>query len=237
MLADFIDNQPIDSAFKILILTPSSLTDASLYDEQAVSLDSCKSVGELFDAHPDMNSSGSLGTSHGRLQLALEAIRTADLKDTEEPLSIKKATTTKTTAVATWAERWHQVPRSPLAYQITLTKPPDRRLHPTFLVRQDAAKFSCLNLYTMYLIITGHAFLGSYTQQFFPQHTQEQITCPCAHRRTGPNHKPRAALLPYTRRRSLRASHRMRPPPKPLATICLMPWMTLRHSLPSLLCC
>jgi len=55
MLADFIDNQLIDSAFKMLIFTPSSLTDALPYYERAVSLDCLKSVGELFDAHPDMN--------------------------------------------------------------------------------------------------------------------------------------------------------------------------------------
>ncbi len=31
----------------------------------------------------------------------------------------------------------------------------------------------------MYRIITGHAFVGAYTQRFFPQHTQEQVACPC----------------------------------------------------------
>jgi hypothetical protein len=28
-------------------------------------------------------------------------------------------------------------------------------------------------------IITGHTFVGEYTQRFFPQHTPEQIACPC----------------------------------------------------------
>ena len=31
----------------------------------------------------------------------------------------------------------------------------------------------------MYRIITGHAFIGAYTQRFFPQHTQEQVACIC----------------------------------------------------------
>jgi hypothetical protein len=60
MLADFIDSQPINSAFNILIPTPSSFVvnrvlDASPHEEQAVSLDCLKSIGELFDAHLNMN--------------------------------------------------------------------------------------------------------------------------------------------------------------------------------------
>jgi hypothetical protein len=60
MFADFIDNQPIDSAFNILIPTPSSFAvnrvlDASPHEEQAVSQDCLKSLGELFDAHLNMD--------------------------------------------------------------------------------------------------------------------------------------------------------------------------------------
>jgi hypothetical protein len=76
------------------------------------------------------------------------------------------------------AEWWHQAPRSSLAYKTVLTKPPDGRPHPTFLVRQDTVKFSRLTLCTLYRVITGHAFVGSYTQRFFPQHTPEQVACP-----------------------------------------------------------
>jgi hypothetical protein len=31
----------------------------------------------------------------------------------------------------------------------------------------------------MYRIITGHTFTGAYTQQFYPNHSPEQITCQC----------------------------------------------------------
>jgi hypothetical protein len=41
------------------------------------------------------------------------------------------------------------------------------------------AKFSRLNFSTLYRIITGHAFIGAYTEQFNPQHTPEQVACPC----------------------------------------------------------
>jgi hypothetical protein len=31
----------------------------------------------------------------------------------------------------------------------------------------------------LYRLITGHAFIGAYTQHFFDQHTPEQIACTC----------------------------------------------------------
>ncbi|KAI0278377.1 hypothetical protein BC826DRAFT_927094 [Russula brevipes] len=31
----------------------------------------------------------------------------------------------------------------------------------------------------MYRLITGHAFVGAYTQRFYANHTPEQIACPC----------------------------------------------------------
>ncbi|KAI0278319.1 hypothetical protein BC826DRAFT_927119 [Russula brevipes] len=31
----------------------------------------------------------------------------------------------------------------------------------------------------MYRLITGHAFVGAYTQCFYANHTPEQIACPC----------------------------------------------------------
>jgi hypothetical protein len=192
VLTDFLDSQPIDAHHNILICLPSNFAvrralDASPHEEQAVSIDCLRRIGELFDAHPNTNirllwlprTIPSDGFKKAR-QAALEAIRTAVLRDIEEPHSIKdQKMKTKTAAIAAWAERWHQMPRSSLAYKTALTKPPDGRPHPTFLVRQDAAKFSRLTICTLYRIITGHAFVGSYTQRFFPQHTQEQVACPC----------------------------------------------------------
>src|ERR1019366_2175590 len=94
---------------------------------------------------------------------------------------------TKANAVTAWAERWHQSPRTSLAYQTALTEPPDGRPHPTFLApaaaqapdrtperhtratqgpghpRAKKAKFAHKTYSTLYRMITGHAFTGAYT--------------------------------------------------------------------------
>jgi hypothetical protein len=146
----------------VLIFLPSNFAvnralDASLHEEQAVSIKCLRRIGELLDAHPNMNirllwlprAIPSVGFKRAK-QLALEAICTADLRDVEEPHSIKnQKQKTKQAAIATWLERWHEVPRSSLAYQTALTKPPDGRPHPTFLVRQEAVKFSRLTIQTI----------------------------------------------------------------------------------------
>ena len=44
---------------------------------------------------------------------------------------------------------------------------------------QTTVQFSRLTISTLYRIITGHTFVGKYTQRFFPQHTPEQIAFPC----------------------------------------------------------
>ncbi|KAI0281923.1 hypothetical protein BC826DRAFT_314279 [Russula brevipes] len=44
----------------------------------------------------------------------------------------------------------------------------------------QTAKFSRATICTMYRIITGHAFVGAYTQRVYPNHTPEQIACPCS---------------------------------------------------------
>ena len=144
-------------------------------------------IDELLDIYPNLNirllwlprNIPSVGFKRTK-QLALEAICTAKLKEDDEPHLIKaqKKKTTET-AILMWAEHWHQAPQSSLAYRTALTKPPDGRLYPIFFVWQNTVKFSCLTICTLYRIITRHTFIGSYTQRFFPQHTQEQIACPC----------------------------------------------------------
>ncbi len=84
------------------------------------------------------------------------------------------------------------MPRNSLAYQTALTKPPDGRPHPTFHLGrgtaaseshnqndQTKAKFLRSTHATLYRLATGHAFIGAYTQRFFPQHTPEQVACEC----------------------------------------------------------
>jgi hypothetical protein len=192
VLTDFLTTQPNNPQRNILIFLSSNLAvgrvlDASPHAEQAVSIECLARIGELLDAHPNVNiwllwlprTIPWVGFKRAK-QLAFEAIRTADLRDVKEPHTINgQKKKTRETAIAAWAERWHQAPRSSLAYKIALTRPPDGRPHPTFLARQEAVKFSRLTLCTLYRVITGHAFTGSYMQRFLPQHTREQVACPC----------------------------------------------------------
>jgi hypothetical protein len=76
------------------------------------------------------------------------------------------------------------VPHSSLAYKTVLTKPPDGRPHPAPHVpcrpRSSQVLLLIITLRTLYWVITGHAFIGSYMRRFFPQHTWEQVACPCS---------------------------------------------------------
>ena len=190
VFTDFLESQHDEQ--NVLIFLPSAfavnkVTDTSPHEEQETTIRYLERIGEILETHPHTNirllwlprANPSVGFNRAK-RLALDAIRTANLRVDDEPHSIKEQRKkTKDAAVAAWGERWHQTPRSSLAYKTALTKPPDGRPHPTFLVRQDAAKFSRLTLCTLYRIITGHAFVGAYTQRFFPQHTEEQVACPC----------------------------------------------------------
>ena len=125
-----------------------------------------------------------------RQHLALEAIRTANLSVIKEPQTIKKQKqTTEASVTAKWAERWHQNPRTSMAYKTALAEPPDGRTHHTFQPRatQDVkqrdntptshtqhtrdkvkVKFTRLTHTMLYRFITGHAFTGEFTQRFYP---------------------------------------------------------------------
>jgi hypothetical protein len=81
-------------------------------------------------------------------------------------------------------DKRHRSPHTSKAYRTALTTPPDGKPSHTFHLANSSdeepqAKFSRLTHSTLYRIITGHAFTGEYTQRFFPQHTPEQIACPC----------------------------------------------------------
>jgi len=53
--------------------------------------------------------------------------------------------------------------------------PPSRQPNP----QPAKSAFSHRTISTLYCFITGHAFVGEFTQCFFPQHTPEQIACEC----------------------------------------------------------
>ena len=157
----------------------------SPHEEQAVSIDCLTKIGELTNTHPNLNiqllwlprSIPFVGFRRAK-QLALEAICIAPAGAAEEPCMIKnQKQKTREKAITTWATQWHQAPCTSLAYRTALTKPPDSQAHPVFQNGQNPAKFSRKTFCTLYRIITRHAFIGSYTQQFHLQHTLEQIAC------------------------------------------------------------
>ena len=84
-------------------------------------------------------------------QLALEAIHTAVINEVDEPHSIKnQKAKTEEEVITTWAKQWHQNPYMSLSYSTALSKPPDGKVHPTFLGKKESAEFSQLTLCTMY---------------------------------------------------------------------------------------
>ena len=178
MLTDFLSGQQPDTQLLVLSFITSNfainnILDPSTHDEQADSLDCLNKIGELMDTYSNLKirllwlprKIPFVGFKRAK-QLALEAVHTMPLMPNSEPHTIKNQTKkTKETAIASWAERWHQLPHTSLAYQTVLTKPPDGRHHPTFQKRQNPVKFSRKTICTFYRIITSHAFVGSYMQQ------------------------------------------------------------------------
>jgi ribonuclease HI len=192
LLSDFLSaTHPVNPP-RVVITTPSSFAinkalNPSPHDEQNISLECLTKIGELMDLFPVLNiqllwlprSSPFVGFKRAK-QLALEAIRSAELTPELEPHTIKhQKKKTKEAATASWADRWHKAPRTSLIYRTALTKPPDGRTHPTFKPDQPTVKFSRRTSCTLYRLATGHAFTGDYTRRFFSRHTQEQVACPC----------------------------------------------------------
>jgi hypothetical protein len=207
-VAAFLSARPPPPHTTILVLTSATAAvsralDSSPHEEQGTSIKCMEKIDEILRAHPDADvrlswlpkAAPFIGFKRAK-QLALEAIRTAELVATNEPHTVKKQKDeARAAAVNTWAERWHQMPRTSLAYRTALTRPPDGRPHPTFFVpttkepnrepqgldgpQARKATFSRKTFSTFYRIITGHAFVGAYTQRFFPLHTPDQVACPC----------------------------------------------------------
>ena len=184
----------------ITIMLPSGAAinralDASLHDDQNISIAIMKSLSVILTHHPNTNivflwlprKITFIGFKRVK-QLALEAIRIANLAEIIKPHTINnQKEVTKEVAIAVWGDRWNKLPHTSKAYQIALTSPPDGKSHPTFHITQEqdtlergtTAKFSCLTHSTLYCFIIGHAFTGEYTQHFKPQHTPDQIACHC----------------------------------------------------------
>jgi hypothetical protein len=192
VLADFLSTQQFEVPLKVFIASPSNCTiskalNTNPHHEQSVTIENVEKLGELLTAFPHVNiqllwlprSIPFVGFKRAK-QLALEAIRTADPNPEEEPHTIKhQKQKTKQAAIASWAKRWHESPRTSLAYRTALTRPPDGRTHPIFKPDANAVKSARKYCCTLYRLATGHAFTGEYTQRFYSHHTPEQIACPC----------------------------------------------------------
>jgi hypothetical protein len=199
-LTHFLGNPTTQQANFVTISLPSGAAvnkalDASPHENQEVSISILRKLSTIFDSKPDTKivflwlprKIPFIGFKRAN-QLALEAIRTADLAEIIEPHSInRQKETTRSAAIAAWAVKWHQSPHTSKAYQTALTMPLDGKPHHTFYPthprdkpgERPQAKFSRLTHSTLYRLVTGHAFTGEYTQRFFPQHTLEQIACQC----------------------------------------------------------
>jgi hypothetical protein len=200
VLTHFLGNLATQQSNFITISTPSTSAaskalDASPHEDQNESILVLRKLSDILEAYPDTKivllwlprKAPFVGFRRAK-QLALEAIRTADIADIIEPHTIKsQKKSSKDDAIAAWAKKWHEAPHTSKAYQTALTTPPDGRQHHTFLPtparnapeEEHPVKFSRLTDSTFYRFITGHAFTGEYTQRFFPQHTAEQVACQC----------------------------------------------------------
>jgi ribonuclease HI len=200
-LTTFLDDEPVHRS-KLIIFTLASGTainkalDSSPHENQEESLKILRRLSNLVDTFPNINitlmwlprKAPFIGFRRAK-QLALEAARTADLTNLAEPQSINsQMKSTKDSAVRALTERWHQSPHTSMAYRTALNAPPDGKTHHTFPPKHQAApepgqtttvKFSRLTHSTFYRMVTGHAFVGEYTQRFYPQHTPDQIACQC----------------------------------------------------------
>ena len=106
---------------------------------------------------------------------------------------------TKAEAFREWEKRWHENPRTSLAYRTACVKPPDGRLHPILRIQQKGwtdkpfrskrkgqlhkAKVSRSTTSTLFRFITGHASTGEYTARFLGKKVhplpEELVACPC----------------------------------------------------------
>jgi hypothetical protein len=179
--------------------------------EQERALDHLERIGALLTSYPKISlqlqwlprKAPFIGFRRSK-QLAFEAIRVTDIAGLAEPQTIKKQKkTTREAAIEKWADRWHESPRTSLAYRTALTGPPDGKPHFSFLTARPASptaddaanpnahtsghttreqktvKYSRSTHSTFYRFATGHAFVGDYTRRFYPLHTPEQVACPC----------------------------------------------------------
>ena len=125
-------------------------------------------------------------------QLAFEAVKRPLPNEYQAPSTRYQREETRTAAIETWGQRYHENPRHSQAYNCALVTPPDGHAHMilriaskgirkkgrTYLHRVPRAVQS-----TLTRLITGHAFTGSYRLKFqrknLPPATEEEVACAC----------------------------------------------------------
>jgi hypothetical protein len=152
LLADFLSSQaekdaPIPREAIIIFphtTAPKKMLDPTPHAEQPIAIGHLNSIGEILRNQYAPNiklltlprNIPFIGFKRAK-QLAMEAIRVADLDEIVEPQTIQsQINKTNEETINKWAERWHQNPRTSWVYQTALTKPPDGRPHPTFQYRK-----------------------------------------------------------------------------------------------------
>jgi hypothetical protein len=141
-LTSFLDTHPAEQHKLTTIASPSEAAlkralDASPHKDQAESIKILEKLDTLIDKYPDINitllwlpkKSPFIGFQRAR-QLALEAVRTADLTNFNEPQTLgNQLKQAEHTAVAAWEARYNQAPHTSMVYRTALTTPPDGKTH------------------------------------------------------------------------------------------------------------
>ena len=90
-----------------------------------------------------------------------------------EPHSISfQRSTSKLEAIEAWGMRWQDSDRRSQSY-VTLPQPPNGKLPPAIQGIKGGGRAA---VSTLFRLITGHAFIGSYAARFRPD---DPVDCPC----------------------------------------------------------
>jgi len=162
LLAEFLATQnaqqqdgPREAILAFPHATPlKKMLDASLHKEQVTAIEHITQLGEILQSHPNLNvkllslprNVPFVGFRRAK-QLALEAIRTANLDELTDPQTIRsQKERAESDVISRWAERWYQDPHTSLVYRTALTKPSDGKPHPTFLRKNPQEKVELNNV-------------------------------------------------------------------------------------------
>jgi len=180
--------------------TISTLNNSKPGPNQPTQLENFRYVSDTLISHTNTSLRFSW-FKHNDAPMAYRNIRVAALRAAKGPTDPGKDTVSinhqrqaaQAEAIRSWEERWHENPRTSLAYRTACTKPPDGRLHPILRIQHKGwksrgllykAKVSRMTSSTMFRFITGYAFTGEYAARFLGrrfngQLLEQLVACPC----------------------------------------------------------